>query len=198
MIVTYPPRSSMNARPSPLSAPSPHESALRVRPVISFEAFYQAHYARLLGLGIALTGNRMVAEDLVHDAFTEAHRRWESVAEYDYPEAWLRRVFINKSHSRGRRMLSEARMIAKVRTRRIEPIMDIELPGRSSDAWHAVRRLPRRQAEAITLHYWEDLTVAQIADTLEVGEESVKTHLKRGRAKLAELLEDSIREPDNG
>ncbi len=159
-----------------------------VRANLVFDDFYTQQYSRLVGLAYALTGNRMVAEDMVHDAFTEAHRRWSEVTGYDYPEAWIRRVLVNKCHSRGRRLMSEARMITKVRARRVEPEADIRLPDRSSAVWEAVRALPKRQAQAITLHYWEDLTIAQIATILEVGEESVKTHLKRGRAKLSEIM----------
>ncbi len=161
--------------------------------VRSFDDFYQSQYNSLVGLGYALTGSRHVAEDLTQDAFTEVHRRWQTVSTYEQPEAWVRRVLINKSHSRGRRLLSEAKMITKVRLRRDLNEPGIRLPDRSSAVWEAVRSLPRRQAEAITLHYWDDLTVAQIADILDIGQESVKTHLKRGRAKLTELVGEDKR-----
>ena len=166
----------------------PYDVVVPVPATVTFDVFYTSQYSKLVGLAFALTGNRMVAEDLVHDAFTEAHRRWDKVSTFEYPEAWIRRVLINKSHSRGRRLMSEARMIAKVKGRRLDPESEIQLPARSSAVWEAVRKLPKRQAESITLHYWEDLTIAQIAEILELGEESVKTHLKRGRAKLATLM----------
>ncbi len=169
----------------------PYDEVLPAPRTVLFDDFYTSQYAKLVGLAFALTGNRMVAEDLVHDAFTEAHRRWDNVSKFDYPEAWIRRVLINKSHSRGRRLMSEARMIAKVKGRRLSPESEIVLPARSSAVWEAVRSLPKRQAESITLHYWEDLTIAQIAEILELGEESVKTHLKRGRAKLAVIMAEN-------
>jgi RNA polymerase sigma-70 factor (ECF subfamily) len=48
-----------------------------------------------------------------------------------------------------------------------------------------VRRLPRRQAQAIALHYVLDMGVADIAMTLGCSDSSVKAHLVRGRAALA-------------
>ena len=54
--------------------------------------------------------------------------------------------------------------------------------------WDEVRRLPVRQAQAIALHYLEDLPVSDIAAILECSESAVKTHLTRARARLAERL----------
>ncbi|MDP9219733.1 MAG: ECF-type sigma factor, partial [Actinomycetota bacterium] len=50
----------------------------------------------------------------------------------------------------------------------------------------AVRSLPRRQAQVVALFYLYDLSVADVAATLELSEGSVKTHLSRARAALAE------------
>ncbi len=154
---------------------------------MSFDEVYQAEYRQLVGLGYVLTGSRFVAEDLVQDTFAEAHRRWAKVSVYDKPGAWLRRVLVNKATSRGRRAVSEAKMITKIGNRRREPIT---IPESSQEVWAAVRRLSKRQAQVIALHYWEDLSVAEIAEVLDCGPESVKTHLKRARAQLAVQLED--------
>ena len=54
--------------------------------------------------------------------------------------------------------------------------------------WGEVRRLPRRQAQALSLHYVYDLGVSETALTMGCSESSVKAHLVRGRARLAERL----------
>jgi RNA polymerase sigma factor (sigma-70 family) len=53
----------------------------------------------------------------------------------------------------------------------------------------AVRGLPRRQRDCITLRYLEELGIEQIAAVLSVSCNSVKTHLKRGLANLEQQLE---------
>lgn len=153
----------------------------------TFDEVYQREYHALLGLGYVLTGSRPIAEDLVQDSFAEAHKRWAKVADYDNIGAWLRRVLVNKATSRGRRLVSEAKMLTSVRARRIP---DVTIPEDSSEVWAAVRALPKRQAQSIALFYWEDRTITQIAEILECGEETVKTHLKRARASLATSLPD--------
>jgi RNA polymerase sigma-70 factor (ECF subfamily) len=52
-----------------------------------------------------------------------------------------------------------------------------------------VRALPKRQSQAIALHYLEDLPVAEIAEILECAESTVKVHLHKGRKRLADRLD---------
>ena len=55
----------------------------------------------------------------------------------------------------------------------------------------AVRRLPGRQRDCVTLRYFEEYPIDRIAITLGVSVNSVKTHLQRGMAALDRSLSDS-------
>ncbi len=153
----------------------------------SFDDFYWRDYRQLFGLAYLWTGSHWAAEDLVHEAFTEAHRRWESVGRYEDPGAWVRRVMFNKRVSRFRRLRVEAAAMARIGARSVEA--PIELRPQSDEILDAVRTLPRRQAQAIALRYWEDRSVAEIAEILGCSLETAKTHLKRGRATLSDRLD---------
>jgi RNA polymerase sigma-70 factor (ECF subfamily) len=54
---------------------------------------------------------------------------------------------------------------------------------------HAISTLAEMQRYAVMLHYFEDLSVEDIAEQLGCSAASVKTHLFRGRKKLKTLLE---------
>lgn len=151
----------------------------------SFDAYYRADYSALLGFGFVLTGSRPTAEDLVQDSLTEAHRRWSKIDGYDDPGAWVRRVMVNKSRSRFRKLTNEAKALTRIGGRRPDVVLPSE---QSTEVIEAVRSLPPRQSQVIALRYWEDRSVAEIASILECGTETVKTHLKRGRAALAKNL----------
>ncbi len=151
---------------------------------VPFRDMYDANVRPVMALAVALTGDRASAEDLVQEAFTRAYRDWERVGRYDRPGAWVRRVVINLSHSRWRRLRSEARAL-----RRLDPEVSVEMADPAPDVWAAVRRLPHRQAAAITLHYVEDLSVAQIAAVTGVAEGTTKSDLHRARTRLAEMLD---------
>ncbi len=157
-----------------------------MRAAETFDQYYRRDYRKLLGLAFVLTGSQGPAEDLCQEALTEAHRKWSKISGYDRPDAWVRRVMVNKSSSRARKLRSEARAMLRVGTR---AAVVAEPNERTLEVWEAVRQLPERQAQAIALHYWDDLPRADIADVLGCSAETVKTHLQRGRASLADQLE---------
>ena len=59
----------------------------------------------------------------------------------------------------------------------------------SSEVLAAVAILPLAMRTAIHLHYFEQMSVKEIADSMGRSESSVKTLLFRGRQRLKELLE---------
>jgi RNA polymerase sigma factor (sigma-70 family) len=52
----------------------------------------------------------------------------------------------------------------------------------------ALRRLPDRQREVLTLRYWSDLSDAQIAEALGISKGAVKSNASRGMRRLGEIL----------
>ena len=147
-----------------------------------FEVFYDREFHQVVALAFALCGSWSSAEDLAQDAFVSAQRRWAVIGRYDQPGAWVRRVVANRSVSLTRRRISEARALLRLgRQRWVEPAA---FDDADDEFWREVRGLPARQRQVIGLHYVIDLSVSEIADTLEVSEATVKTHLQRGRKTL--------------
>jgi RNA polymerase sigma-70 factor (ECF subfamily) len=155
----------------------------------NFETFYVREFASMVTLAFVLSGNRWVAEDLAQDAFLAAHRDWDQVGSYDRPGAWVRQVVIKRSASAFRRRAVEAKALARMALGQMPPVS--QMPVESMDFWQAVRSLPRRQAQVITLHYLEDRPVAEIADILGTAEGTVKKHLHDGRQTLARRLDET-------
>jgi RNA polymerase sigma-70 factor (ECF subfamily) len=150
-----------------------------------FGAVYAAEYRPLLRLAFALTGQWSTAEDLTQEAFLRLHQRWVTVAAYERPGAWLRRVLINLATSRARRLAVEARGLARLgRQRRDEPAVDPD----HARFWAAVRQLPKRQAQAVALFYLEDRPTAEVADILGCAEGTVRALLHQGRQTLRQQM----------
>lgn len=145
----------------------------------SFDSFYGSQYPALVRVGYVLAGSWAVAEDLAQDAFVKAYDRWEHVGGLDDPAAWLRRVVANAATSRWRRLRTEL----KFQHRFVDdPVVDEYGDG---ELWAAVRRLPRRQAQAIALRFVVGLGPSEIASTLGCSVETARTHLKRAKETLA-------------
>jgi RNA polymerase sigma-70 factor (ECF subfamily) len=153
-------------------------------PAETFEAFYRRELPGLVALACALSGSAC-AEDIAQDAMLAAYRRWDDVAHLDIPAAWVRRVCANRALSTLRRRSVEARAMLRLGSRR----QDVEPMAADHETfWTEVRKLPRRQAQVVALHYVYDLGVAEIAKTIGCAEGTVKVHLFRGRAALSERL----------
>jgi RNA polymerase sigma-70 factor (ECF subfamily) len=160
--------------------------ALELPLVESYESFYAREFAGLVALARALTGSAAQAEEIAQEAMIATYRRWNEVAVMEHPAAWSRRVCAHISTSVVRRLIVEARAARRLRGYG-SPAAELDEP--SSEFWSAVRDLPRRQAQAIALHYLYGSSVAEAAAAMGCTESSVKTHLARGRAALAARLE---------
>lgn len=161
----------------------------RARPlesVESFDRFYEREFPQMVNIAYAVSGSRMAAEDLAQEAMIAAYRRWNEVGSLERPGGWVRRVVLNRAASAYHRRGAEARALLRLAPLRGSP--PASLSDDTAAFWRAVRRLPKRQAQAIALHYLEDASVAEIADVMECAENTVKVHLHRGRNTLAELL----------
>jgi len=152
---------------------------------MTFDELYRRDFRALVALAAGLSGSRSAAEELVQEAFLAAHRRWERIAAYDDPSAWIRRVVVNRSVSVVRRRMAEGRALTRVGGRRVLPDA---LPERDEAVWCAVRALPKRQAQVVALYYVEDHSVAEIARVLECAEGTVKAHLHKARRALSRTL----------
>jgi RNA polymerase sigma-70 factor (ECF subfamily) len=159
-----------------------------IRVAEPFERFYEREFRSVVGLAYALSGSRGASEDLAQEAFIAAHRNWDKVGAYEKPEAWVRRVVSNLSVSRFRKRTTEMKALIRFGGLRNETSILPALPAEAEEFWATVRKLPKRQAQVIALHYLDDLRITEIAEILECSPNTVKVHLHKGRKKLADRL----------
>lgn len=153
----------------------------------SFDSFYRREIRSVVGLAYVLSGSRTAAEDLAQEAFVAAYRQWNRVAAFDDPGAWVRRVVANRSVSAFRRRTSEMRALLRLGSPRVFEVT--AFPAESAHVWREVRRLPKRQAQAVVFRHVDGRSIAEIALILRCSENTVKTHLRRAKEKLSDRLE---------
>ena len=124
------------------------------------------------------------AADVVQDAVVGAFASggWPGVSN---PRAYLYRAVFNRSVSLRR---SDSRRGHRERRIATSEIVDDRTP--SVDARAALNALSPQQRAVVYLTYWEDLTPAQIADLLNVGEGTVRKQLARAREALRSILDE--------
>lgn len=142
------------------------------------EETYRELRLPLLRLAFMLTGSRETAEDVVQSAFASAQPRWHAI---DDPPAYLRRSVVNLAKDGQRR---EFRRRLRLRPER-EPVTRIE---EIDETWALVRDLPSAQRKVVVLHYYEDLTLVEIAALLDRPASTVRSDLRRALARLRKAL----------
>ena len=134
-------------------------------------------------LALARTANVADAEDVFQEVFLRYFRHEDRFDSDEHRKAWLIRCTVNRAKS----------LVASPWRRRTVPLETAEEVGVEDDyreVYSAVLSLPAKYRTAIHLHYFEGLSVAEMAETLNVPEGTVKSQLSRGRALLREMLQE--------
>jgi RNA polymerase sigma factor (sigma-70 family) len=159
-------------------------SDIRARDALVAEL--DAHGPMLLAAARVITLDNHEAEDLVQTTFEIAIRRVDGLREPRAMRAWLLTIQAREAFRvvrRLRRLVSLDGRVAEV------AIPGTDVAGRA-DMRAALARLPRRIRAAIALHYLAGLTVPETAAAMGVSENTVKSQLKAGLARLREDLRD--------
>jgi RNA polymerase sigma factor (sigma-70 family) len=155
---------------------------------------HREHYQSLVRLAAVVLGDVGLSEQVVQDVFVRLQLSWRGLREIDRAPAYLRSAVLNGARSQLRRQKVRDRFAGRRTVKGSVPTPEaaaLELDDRTR-VITAMRRLSGRQCEALTLRYYLELSEAEIAATMGVSPGSVKTHLRRGLARLAEVLaEDS-------
>jgi RNA polymerase sigma-70 factor (ECF subfamily) len=144
------------------------------------------HRSVLLAAARLITLNEAEAQDVVQVTFEIALRRGHTLRDPGSLRAWLLAIEAREAVRRVRvmrRFLSWGSHIVEVAV--AEPPRDELLALRDG-----MRALPRRVRAAIALHYLEGYSVRETATALGVSENTIKTQLKKGLARLREELRD--------
>ena len=145
------------------------------------ENLYIRHAGDLVRFATGLVGP-FDAADVVMDAVIKAFSSpgWTGVSNQ---RAYLYRCVLNRARTHYRSALTR-----RVQEEAAAVPATVEQPLPDVDVLRAMSRLSIRQRAVVVLTYWEDLTVGQVAGTLEISEGSVRRHLARARARLREIL----------
>jgi RNA polymerase sigma-70 factor (sigma-E family) len=142
-----------------------------------FTEFYTSVKDDCLRIVLVSVGDRQLAEDLVAEAFTRAWMSWRTVRAHPVPHAWVVRTALNAHVSWWRRRRREVPLDEIPETYAGGPAIDDSLAA-------AIRALPARQREVITLRLLCDLDTETTAGLLGIAPGTVGAHLHRALATL--------------
>ncbi|WP_442512081.1 RNA polymerase sigma factor [Novipirellula sp. SH528] len=177
----------------------------------AFEELVRRYEARLVRLMHTLGPSHELAEDLTQEVFLRVYRarkRYEPGAKFS---TWLFTIAGNVARNSARTM-SRRREVSEVDAPRsndspsnaqllastaleasgLMPTRVSEGSERAEIVRQAVESLSERQRMALMLSRFENMSYAEIAETMELTPKAVKSLLSRARVNLKEMLQPYI------
>jgi len=157
----------------------------------------ERHHSPLLGYLYRMTnGNRVLAEDLVQETFLRLLR---SIGQYHYPrpfKPWLYAIAGNLARDHYKRadtrrsdLVSDEMLNRIVNHESVVPLDGVLADEEAREVAAALATLPDHQRETIILRYYQELSLAEIAETLHIPVGTVKSRLSLGLRRLKTSLE---------
>lgn len=156
------------------------------------EALYNDEAVSLVRLARLFTDDRSGAEDIVQEAFIRLYHAAGRINDPRKSAAYLRSIVLNLARDHNRRgLLSLRHQDALVDRRPVEkPDEHVVRTESQAEVLQALDTLSPRQRDCLVLRYYMELSEREIAATLSISPNSVKTHCRRGIETLAERLEE--------
>jgi RNA polymerase sigma-70 factor (sigma-E family) len=176
---------------APLPAQLVRERVVPIDAVGLVAALFDQEGVALVRLVRLFVDDRNAAEDLVQEAFIRLARSAHRIKDPAKAPAYLRSIVLNLARDHNRRGLVSLRHHLPLDDARASVEDEIELRDVQRQVIDALRALPHRQRDCLVLRYYEELGIEDVAATLGISPNSVKTHLKRGLRALEERLADA-------
>lgn len=147
----------------------------------------------LYRIAFIYTKDRLAAEEVVQDVFLNYYHRSEQFKGDASLKTYLVKMTMNRSYDYLRSWKNKKHAFLEFfqgTTKGTEQLyVEQEL---RAEITAAVLTLPVKDREVLLLYYYEEMTVFEIADVLELAVSTVKSRLQRARMKLKPKLQMEV------
>jgi RNA polymerase sigma-70 factor (ECF subfamily) len=159
----------------------------------AFRAIVDTYKDILYRYCLARTGDEDRANDLVQETFIRAYRSLSTFKLGKQFGPWIFAIASNVLRSSWGHAKREQDLASHLfypdDPEQNNPEAEVVQIETKAELAKALRNLPHELYEVLYLYYFEGLSVIEIAETLSIGEENVKSRLFRGRKKLRTILQ---------
>ncbi|RAT98836.1 sigma-70 family RNA polymerase sigma factor [Brevibacillus sp. Leaf182] len=156
-----------------------------------FDEMIRDYLKKVLRLVYLMVKDRSLAEDITQEVFLLAYKNLGKFRQESSMQTWVYRIAVNeaKKHLRSwsfRHLFFKSEVDIEVVEGAESAVLQNDLRTRFA---HLVMKLPNSYRQLIVLHYYEELSVEEIAVILEMTTGAVYTKMHRARQKLKALME---------
>ncbi|WP_329335262.1 SigE family RNA polymerase sigma factor [Streptomyces sp. NBC_00663] len=136
-------------------------------------------------------GDTHLAEDLVQEALGRLYISWQRVSRVGNPAGYAQTVLTRTFLAHQRRRSSTERATDTLPDRAAVDQRDVPL---RLTLLEALARLPAKDRAVVVLRYWEDRSIEETADAMNVSSAAVRTRCTRALGRLRDLLGEDLGE----
>ncbi|MBX9810038.1 MAG: RNA polymerase sigma factor [Burkholderiales bacterium] len=152
-----------------------------------YNSWVRDHYRFLFRSAWALTGSRTIAEEVVQDCFELAWRNMDQLRDRRLARAWLFQILRHEAL----RSLAEPNVPYDEEQDHRPGADAVTALEQRLDILRSMQKLSTMHREVLTLFYFEDMAVSEMAIALEVAPGTVLSRLNRARRALQQAMADS-------
>ena len=168
----------------------------RVGDSLAIERLVQTYQGDVYRLALSILEDSDDADDATQEVFVAALRAIESFRSNASFKTWLFSITVNVCRTRLQRHKNRGRLqqilqsLFQLNSRQAHPENDALQNESDAILWHAVHALDDKHRIPVILRYYHDLSVAEIAETLEVPVGTIHSRLNHARERLRALLKE--------
>ena len=176
--------------------------------VKAFQAGSSDAFAELVGryqnlatsIAFANSGDLHRSEDIAQQAFLVAWQKQSELADPDRFAGWIRGIVTNIARNERRVKENRVQRSAVELSEHDAPTTEPTPQARASRAeqnellWNRLNQIPLEYREPLVLFYREDLSVAAVAEQMDLSTDAVKQRLSRGRKMLKQEIETMVKD----
>jgi RNA polymerase sigma-70 factor (ECF subfamily) len=155
---------------------------------------YRMFSKGMFNTSLRIVGDRLLAEDVMQEAFLTAFEKIGNCKTPEYFGSWLKRIVVNKSIDEIRKKKVSLIPLEDSMSQAEEPEdqkheLEMEEEKMLEYIKKAMTELPDGYRIVLTLKLMEDFDYSAIAKELDLAESSVRSQYVRGKQKLLEIVE---------
>jgi RNA polymerase sigma-70 factor (ECF subfamily) len=143
----------------------------------NFSTKYHLYGSMLFKISMVHLGNKEDAEEAMQEAFYKLLYNSPEFKNDEHEKAWLIRTIINICKD----MRKSSWYKRTIKTEEIEEYYD---NSSDMDVMMEILRLPAKYKAVIHLHYFENYSIKEISEILQIKDSAIKMRLNRGRQLL--------------
>lgn len=158
----------------------------------AFGLLVERHYDFVYRVAYRWCGRKQDAEDVAQDVSIRLAKAIHGYRGGGAFTTWLYALAMNAARDLGRKSARDAAKTEAFGAHALISTSQIaEEADPVDDLWRAVRTLPDKQREAVTLVYGEGLSHAAAAEAMAISETTVSWHIHEAKKRLRVLMREA-------